>query len=98
MPIPAVRHNEHMNKKHSLCSMNVGERGTVAGISGQTKEKRRLREIGLTDSTCVECVLKRGEISAYLIKGTVIALRNSDAFRVEITQMAGGERTQCRRR
>lgn len=46
--------------------------------------RRRLFDIGLIKGTDVECVLQsaKREMSAYLIRGAVIALRREDASKV----------------
>lgn len=51
----------------------------ITGIASGADERRRLRELGMTDGQTVECVLRGSGISAYLVKGTLIALRSSEA-------------------
>ena len=51
----------------------------ITGIESGADNRRRFRELGMTDGETVECVLRGRGISAYLIKGTLIALRSSDA-------------------
>lgn len=71
-----------MNKNITLCTLVPGERAVISGIASGTDDRRRLRELGLTDGERVECVLRHGGISAYLVKGTLIALRSGDAGQV----------------
>lgn len=65
----------------------AGGRVRVTTLSHTGAMRRRLQEIGLTQGTVVECVGKSplGDPHAYLIRGAVIAIRDSDARRVEVT-------------
>lgn len=81
MPL-TTRHRKHMNHCSKLLSLVPGERAAVAGITAGDDSRRRLRELGLTDGAPVECVLRRGGISAYLINGSLIALRSGDSAAV----------------
>lgn len=94
MSVPVGATYEYMDRNIMLSSLAAGERGTVAGLIAADKERRRLREIGLTDGTWVQCVLRSRAISAFLIKGTVIALRDSDSccVRINLCTAKGGEK------
>lgn len=72
-----------MDKNISLRSLLPGERAVITDIHAEAEQYRRLRELGLTNGTPVECVLRRNGISAFLIKGTVIALRDMDSCLVD---------------
>lgn len=71
-----------MKSNITLCTLAPGERAVIDGIVSGTDDRRRLRELGMTDGEVVECVLRHGGISAYLVKGTLIALRREDAGQV----------------
>ena len=87
-----------MNDNITLCCLVPGGRAVVTGVNGRAEECRRLRGLGMTNGTQVECVLKRNGIRAFLIKGTVIALRDSDSAKVRacpdlcIAEKTGGDR------
>ncbi|MDE6092091.1 MAG: ferrous iron transport protein A, partial [Ruminococcus sp.] len=53
------------------------ETGQVEKMSLSGKMRNRLSDLGLIEGTCVECLHKtsREGLSAYLIRGAVIALR-----------------------
>ncbi len=68
-----------MNNQLTLCELVPGQRAVISGIVSENEGRRRLRELGMTDGETVECVLFRGGISAYLVKGSLIALRREDA-------------------
>ena len=48
--------------------------------------RRRLRELGLIAGTRITCLhrVPSGATAAYLVRGTVIALRRHDAERIEV--------------
>ena len=71
-----------------LCALEPGQSAAITGLSAVGAERRRLRELGMTDGTQIECVLSRKGIDAYLIKGTVIALRRCDSSEVLVTRPA----------
>lgn len=69
-----------------LSSLAPGEQGRVTFISAEGDMRRRLIDIGLIENTVVSCLGRSplGDPSAYLIRGAVIALRDSDADTVFI--------------
>ncbi|MEG0026110.1 MAG: FeoA family protein [Bacilli bacterium] len=50
--------------------------------------KRRLLDIGLTPNTKITCILNSpgGDPRAYLIKGTLIAIRNENANKIIVKE------------
>ena len=58
-----------------------GERAVTASLTGGHGIRRRLLDLGFSNGTKVFCVLsqRRNEGAAYLVRGTVIALRKEDA-------------------
>lgn len=70
-----------MKRMSELCS---GERGVVVFIGSRTSMRRRFFDLGLVLGTEVECVGKSpcGDPSAYLIRGAVIAIRESDSSEI----------------
>ena len=63
-----------------LCDIAPGQGACVCGLATQGRMRRRLLELGLVDGTIVECLGRSpwGDPSAFLIRGTVIALRKAD--------------------
>ena len=61
-----------------------GEKARVQKLLLKGGIRRRLLDLGLTANTKVECVGKSfaGDPRAYLIRGAVIAVRNSDAEKI----------------
>lgn len=70
-----------------LNELTPGARAVVTGIRQEGEMRRRLREIGLTDGSVVECLGKSpsGDPTAYLIRGAVIAIRAKDSRNVRVT-------------
>lgn len=75
----------------SLAQLAPGERAEVAGFSAQGTMRRRFQDLGLIPGTVIECLGKSplGDPCAYLIRGAVIALRNSDAGTIAIGTPVG---------
>lgn len=76
---------EHIISLHCL---KVGEAARIKSISSATGIKRRLLDIGLIEGTCVECVLNSpaGELTAYKIRGAVIAIRKEDSEHISVSK------------
>lgn len=72
-----------MNMEGQLCLNDIrpGERARVCALKSTGSMRRRLLDIGLTENTDVECLGRSpcGEMSAYLIRGAVIAIRSEDS-------------------
>jgi len=77
-----------MDKFVALSELTCGQRAVISGLLPQAEERRRLRELGFLDGIDVECVLSRRGIGAYLVRGTVIALRDVDSSVVGIKMQA----------
>lgn len=70
-----------MNDLCSLAALSVGQSAYVSEIEGEPAMCRRLMDLGLIQGTRVTCLAKSpaGDPVAYLIRGSVIALRGRDA-------------------
>ena len=64
-----------------LSEVGLGEARYVTKILKESSITRRLIDIGLIPGTKLECVLisPMNNPKAYMIRGTVIAIRNEDA-------------------
>lgn len=71
----------------TLDNLNIGDKCIIKKIKDTSKIKRRLLDIGLIPGTTVECVLSSPskDSLAYLIRGTVIAIRKIDSKEIEVT-------------
>ncbi len=73
-----------MNDLYNMSKMSPGERGKIKNIKNDCKIKDRLRDIGMIESTEIECVCASplGGISAFFVRGAVIALRHEDSCKI----------------
>lgn len=69
-----------------LSELKLGDNAYVVNISNKSCISRRLLDIGLIPGTKVECVLvsPAKNPKAYMIRGAVIAIRNEDAFDIDV--------------
>lgn len=69
-----------------LCNLQPGEKAVITKIGEMCPMKRRLMELGFVEKTPVECTLVSplGDPKAFLVKNTVIALRNDDSKYISI--------------
>lgn len=70
-----------MNDNTTLGTLSPGQSAVIRGIADGA-DRRSLRRLGMTDGTRVECVLRRRDIAAFLVKGTLFALRSTDLSRI----------------
>lgn len=59
-------------------------KGQVEKILVRGKMRNRLNDLGLIEGTCIECLYRNHDISAYLIRGAIIALRAEDTSLIKI--------------
>lgn len=67
---------------NNLCLNNIapGDLAIVTALNSKGSMRRRLLDLGLVEDTQVECVGRNpgGGLSAFLIRGAVIAIREED--------------------
>ena len=70
-----------MSELRTLAALPLHESAYVTEIAAHPDMKRRLTDLGLISGTRVTCTAHSpaGDPRAYLIRGSVIALRNGDA-------------------
>ena len=70
-----------------LTSLKPGNKGEIIDLSARGKQRRRLLDLGLIPGTTVETKRKSpsGDPIAYLIRGTVLALRKEETNLVKIS-------------
>lgn len=80
-----------MNTK--LTKLRAGQKATVRKISATGAMRRRLQDLGLIEDTEIECVGRSplGDPAAYLIRGALVALRDTDAAAIDVTVEPGQE-------
>ncbi|MDD2377550.1 MAG: FeoA family protein [Bacilli bacterium] len=67
-----------------LNDLNLGAKGMVKKLNISGKQKQRLLDIGLTEGTVIESVLRSpsGDPTAYYIRGALIAIRKEDSCNI----------------
>lgn len=70
----------------SLDKLKPGEIGYIKSVDTEKSQKIRLSEIGFTENTRVETLLRSpcGDPLAFLVKDTVVALRGVDAEKINV--------------
>ena len=68
-----------MTRIQTLSDLQPGQSATVRSVCAPDGMQRRLRDLGLIEQTRV------GDPSAYLIRGSVIALRRCDCRAIRVT-------------
>ena len=93
-----------MTQIQTLSELQPGQSATVRSACAPDGMQRRLRDLGLIENTRVVCLGRSpmGDPSAYLIRGTVIALRRCDCcgIRVAVPERGcahGTDAPLCRR-
>ena len=83
-----------MEKILSLDQLELGQSATIKSLEIEGIERRRLQDLGFIEGSAVQAVYTNPaeNPTAYLIRGTMLALRNDDAKQIKITlnQKIGG--------
>lgn len=76
-----------MSKHFRLSDMKPGQSARILKLDSAGDIRRRLQDLGLVEQTIVRCVGKSpcGDPAAYLIRGAVIAIRQADGEKIQIT-------------
>lgn len=74
-------------KTKTLDELNIGECGFVKSLDTSGSIRRRFRDLGISEGVKIICTGQSThcDISSYLIKGAVIAIRRDDAKTVLIS-------------
>ena len=67
-----------------LSDLNINQNSKIEIFLVNSKIRQRLLDLGFIKGTDITCVLKNSsnDLSAYLIRGTVIALRKDDSSKI----------------
>ncbi len=74
--------------KQSLFDLKLGETGVIDQIHLEEQTKLRLFHLGVFEGEKIKCVMTGPfqDPRAYLVKGTMFAIRNVDARQIEVTK------------
>ncbi len=77
---------ENHSTAYTLADLTVGSIGQVVSVELSGLLRRRILDLGLVPGTPVQCIRKSpaGNPVAYLIRGTLIALRSDDARLIKV--------------
>ena len=80
-----------MKRKCTLDKLTVDTDADVLSVESESGMKRRLSDIGVIRGGGIRCVgtSPLGDPRAYLVRGTVVALRNSDAAGITVIYQGG---------
>lgn len=88
LPLEDPAQNGSMQPTPRLSELPLGSTAVVRGIARQCRgaERRRLLDLGIVPGTAVRAELRSpgGEPTAYLVRGTLIALRSEQAELIEL--------------
>ena len=72
-----------------LSCLDVGDECVISKLNCNGIIRRRLMDIGILPGSVVSCVLSSpsGNPKAYLVKGSVIALRKCDSDMIEVNML-----------
>ena len=72
----------------TLLSIKKGEKATIKKLENEEEMKNRLQDLGFTPSgkTVFLFEAPSGDPKAFLIRGAVVALRNSDCAKIKIEE------------
>lgn len=75
-----------------LSEIDLNVKARIISIDNNCKYAQRLIEIGFSDGTMVQSVLKgiNGRLTAYCVKNTVIALRDETASMINVLLISDG--------
>ena len=73
----------------SLDKLNINDKAKVISIDKKCKLKKRLEDLGLVKGNIIKCEFKSifKDPTAYLIKGSLISIRNSDSKYIKVNKI-----------
>ena len=76
-----------MNPTRYLCDIFPGQTARVSYLFASGSMRRRLQDLGCLEDTPITCLGRSpfGDPSAFLIRGSVIALRKKDSQKILVT-------------
>lgn len=81
-----VTASPHECHTHTLSILPVGNPARIQSVDVEHTLRRRLQELGLVPGTQIQCLFRSysGDPSAFLVRGTVLALRRRDSDHIWI--------------
>lgn len=78
-----------MNNKITLDKVNLNEDYLIEDILLDEHIKQRIYDLGLIENTVIKALYKSpfNDPTAYLVRGTIIAIRDSDAMNIIVRRI-----------
>lgn len=78
-----------MKNNISLDKINLNEKYLIDEVLLDEHTKKRIYDLGLIENTIIEAVYKSpfGDPIAYLVRGTIIAIRKNDAKKIIVRRI-----------
>ena len=76
--------------KQTLATISIGAEAVIVSVAAEEALRERLYDLGLTPGCRVKCLFAAPgkDPRAYLVRGTVLAIRNRDAGGIEVKPWA----------
>lgn len=77
----------------TLNEIDINDTCYIKEIKTEGEMRRRMFDLGLVEGTRIQCAFAApfGEPRAYLVRGTLIALRSEDAGKIEVKRVTAYE-------
>lgn len=78
-----------MNNNISLDKVNLNEKYYIEKVLLDEHTKKRIYDLGMIENTVIEALYRSpfNDPTAYLVRGTIIAIRNEDAKKIIVRRM-----------
>ena len=76
---------------YNLSELKIGQKAKVIKVLAKGKLRRRFIDIGIIEGTEIECITisPQGNPKAFLIRGTLFAIRNEDSAKIQVGDVCG---------
>ncbi|SHI07190.1 FeoA family protein [Desulfosporosinus lacus] len=85
-----MRDAERIN---SLSDLSLGSDCQIVSLELSGLLRRRILDLGIVPGTLIRCIRRgpSGDPTAYMVRGTLIALRSEDAAQIFVRKLSNGE-------
>ncbi|MCB8817926.1 FeoA family protein [Desulfosporosinus shakirovi] len=78
---------------NSLSDLSLGSDCQIVSLELSGLLRRRILDLGIVPGTLIRCIRRgpSGDPTAYMVRGTLIALRSEDAAQIFVIKLSNGE-------
>ncbi len=78
---------------NSLSDLSLGSDCQIVSLELSGLLRRRILDLGIVPGTLISCIRRgpSGDPTAYMVRGTLIALRSEDAAQIFVRKLSNGE-------